>query len=86
MDQPCLDGQGGSNLGFKPQGPGFESQSFYMKGGKEGRDPYGAITPKRLRIRKIRILIWTYGISHIWAFHRYVATYGFVTISFIRKI
>ena len=85
MDQPCLGGQGGSNLGFKPQGPGFESQSFYMKGGKRGRDPYGAISAKRRLVGKIRIKILTYGVSSMSAFHRHVASYGFNTMTFYTK-
>ena len=82
IHQPCLGGQGGSNLGFKPQGPGFESQSFYIQEGKRGRDPYGAITPKRRLKSKIRIKIRTYGASSIWAFHRHMATWGFITMTF----
>ena len=85
MDQPCLGGQGGSNLGFKPQGPGFESQSFYSKEEKGGRDPWGAISPKRRVVGKIHIKIWTYGASNILAFHRHVATYGFITMTFYRE-
>ena len=44
-----------------------------------------AISVKRLKNWKIRIAIWTYGISKVLAFHRYPYVYTFIKVCYFAK-